>query len=553
MDSDERLTDLKKAYADIILNTAKESAARILVSERKALRFQHELNVTKEQALQMLLRLKLMVDSKASEAGVTYFSQQEKIEELKAQLQEAEDSMSKAKTTSVSQQKKIEELEAQLQEAEDIVKDLREELREVQAELERVRKNKLHHFDEYDTVNREPTLHEIKLSTSQSLESFTASDMKNLAFNQRNEVYKFYNVNENCIGNCYVGKPELLPSSSEENRLNTSSQSVIFPPPESRLESFAPSDMKNSVLNQRNDFRMGNSYVSKPDLPSIILRSKESEPYRNRRTQRIRAFEEKLMAGELAFSDKIDDVNHETGGREGEEGEEAICKTEEKIKSFRQKRRRVARYKKTKTASTKRLSNLAPKRDQTSDISCTVVNSVNNDAQSGGDLSSMAQRFSADTTDKGTPLGGTEVTESDAEFIKGVSVENTTNDGKALESGSAGVPSCGMDVEEVDMPVVNLETKPSGSSNGILNQPVTRRDRVIKYTFQRKRKKVSLSSSDVNASLENSILRKKEEENQDGLLGMEKSSSITDSTRDSRRVAQVARQLVSLSEKKWWQ
>ncbi|GMP33608.1 hypothetical protein CsSME_00006849 [Camellia sinensis var. sinensis] len=59
-----RLTDLKKAYADIILNTAKESAARILVSERKALRFQHELNVTKEQALQVLLRLKLMVDSK---------------------------------------------------------------------------------------------------------------------------------------------------------------------------------------------------------------------------------------------------------------------------------------------------------------------------------------------------------------------------------------------------------------------------------------------------------------------------------------------------------
>ncbi|XP_028052720.1 uncharacterized protein LOC114257150 isoform X1 [Camellia sinensis] len=521
MDSDERLTDLKKAYADIILNTAKESAARILVSERKALRFQHELNVTKEQALQVLLRLKLMVDSK----------------------------MSEAKTTSVSQQKKIEELEAQLQEAEDIVKDLREELREVQAELERVRKNKLHHFDEYDTINREPTLHEIKLSTSQSLESFAASDMKNLAFNQRNEVYKFYNVNENCIGNCYVGKPDLLPSSSEENRLNTSSQSVMFPPPESRLESFAPSDMKNSVLNQRNDFRMGNSYVSKPDLPSIILRSKESEPYRNRRTQRIRAFEEKLMAGELAFSDKIDDVNHETGGREGEE---AICKTEEKIKSFRQKRRRVARYKKTKTASTKRLSNLAPKKDQTSDISCTVVNSVNNDAQSGGDPSSMAQRFSADTTDKGTPLGGTEATESDTEFVKGVSVENTTNDDKALQSGSAGVPSCGMDVEEVDMPV-NLETKPSGSSNGILNQPVTRRDRVIKYTFQRKRKKVSLSSSDVNASLENSIMRKKEEENQDGLLETEKSSSITDSTRDSRRVAQVARQLVSLSEKKWWQ
>ncbi|KAL6997243.1 hypothetical protein U1Q18_007366 [Sarracenia purpurea var. burkii] len=64
MDVDERLTALKKAYADIILNTAKEAAARIMVSERKALRFQQELNVTKEHAIQMLLRLKQMMDSK---------------------------------------------------------------------------------------------------------------------------------------------------------------------------------------------------------------------------------------------------------------------------------------------------------------------------------------------------------------------------------------------------------------------------------------------------------------------------------------------------------
>lgn len=39
---------------------------------------------------------------------------------------------------SFSQQRKIEELEAQLEEAEDIVSDLTNELREVQAELERV-------------------------------------------------------------------------------------------------------------------------------------------------------------------------------------------------------------------------------------------------------------------------------------------------------------------------------------------------------------------------------------------------------------------------------
>lgn len=55
---------LKKAYADIILNTAKEAAARIMVSERKAMRYQRELFAAKENSLRMLLRLKEMLDTK---------------------------------------------------------------------------------------------------------------------------------------------------------------------------------------------------------------------------------------------------------------------------------------------------------------------------------------------------------------------------------------------------------------------------------------------------------------------------------------------------------
>lgn len=55
---------LKKAYAEIILNTAKEAAARTMASECKALRFHHDLRHTKDEALQMLLRFKHMIDSK---------------------------------------------------------------------------------------------------------------------------------------------------------------------------------------------------------------------------------------------------------------------------------------------------------------------------------------------------------------------------------------------------------------------------------------------------------------------------------------------------------
>ncbi|ONI19372.1 hypothetical protein PRUPE_3G275400 [Prunus persica] len=82
---------LKKAYAEIILNTAKEAAARVMASEHKALRFQHDLRSTKDESLRVLLRLKQMIDSKTSEAEITSSSQQRRIDELEAQLQEAED------------------------------------------------------------------------------------------------------------------------------------------------------------------------------------------------------------------------------------------------------------------------------------------------------------------------------------------------------------------------------------------------------------------------------------------------------------------------------
>ncbi|PSS07827.1 Myosin-2 heavy chain like [Actinidia chinensis var. chinensis] len=590
MDTEERLTSLKRAYADIILNTAKEAAARIMVSERKAVRFQQELNAAKEQALQMLLRLKQMMDSKVTEAEMRYLSQQRKIEELEGQLQGAKNTIREAEAMSLSQQEKIEELESQLQEAEDIVKDLREELREVQAELGSVR-NKNLRDSECDTAPQQKTTQENGLHVSQSivfpplasqLESFTTSDMKNSAVNQQNEVYKYYNANDY--------KPD-LPSKLEENRLNIS-QPVVFPPPESRLESFTASNMKISAVKQRNevykchtanDFRMGNSYVSKPDLPSIILRNKEPEPFRNRRTQRIRAFEEKLMAGELAFSETGDDVNYETSGKEDGDGEgiyktltcknDKICTSEkndvvqadsswhqvQKVKSFRRKRARATRYRRNKPPSSKYLSNQVRRRDQTSDISCREANSVNYNAQSCGDPFNMT-RSSADATDKGPLLKCTKVAASDTKLAEDESVWNTTNENQASidellsmrpVSGSAEDTICRMDVEKVDVPVVNSEAKTSDTPSGIPNQPVA--DRVIKYTFQRKRKKESLSSSDGNANFEESVLKKKTAEKQNDLLQMEKPSLMTESSRDSRRVAQVARQLISLSEKKWWQ
>ncbi|MFS7938913.1 hypothetical protein Hanom_Chr05g00445421 [Helianthus anomalus] len=112
MDADERFMALKKACVDIILNTEKEVAKRIMVSEWKVVPLEYELKVGKEDVAQMLMRVKQMMDCKISEAVVA----------------------------SCTREKKIEELDAQLQKVVDIVKDLKEELRSVESEVERFSK-----------------------------------------------------------------------------------------------------------------------------------------------------------------------------------------------------------------------------------------------------------------------------------------------------------------------------------------------------------------------------------------------------------------------------
>ena len=50
------------------------------------------------------------------------------------------------------------------------------------------------------------------------------------------------------------------------------------------------------------DFHLDNHYAENPDLAPIIMRSKEPELYRNRRTQRIRALERNLVNGKLPYA-----------------------------------------------------------------------------------------------------------------------------------------------------------------------------------------------------------------------------------------------------------
>nr|GEW18811.1 hypothetical protein [Tanacetum cinerariifolium] len=128
MNSDEKMNEVKKAYANMILNVTQEAAARVMVSERKAVRLEAEMKRSKDEAVFMLMRLKQMMDAKVSEAEMA----------------------------SQAQVKKIDELEAQLHEAEDIVEELREELSSVQRQLARaLQKEEVKHMVQVDDGRKE--------------------------------------------------------------------------------------------------------------------------------------------------------------------------------------------------------------------------------------------------------------------------------------------------------------------------------------------------------------------------------------------------------------
>ncbi|KAF2590305.1 hypothetical protein F2Q70_00040208 [Brassica cretica] len=139
-----RLTALKKAYADTILNTAKEAAARVMVSERRARGYQQELVAVRDEALRTCLRLKQMYDSKCF---VLFCCIESVIENGSCGM------VKEAEMMSLSKQQKIEELEAQLGEAEDIVGELRMELRESRYQLEKLTSIRQSNEEENKPIN----------------------------------------------------------------------------------------------------------------------------------------------------------------------------------------------------------------------------------------------------------------------------------------------------------------------------------------------------------------------------------------------------------------
>ncbi|KAL5813974.1 hypothetical protein ACOSQ4_024615 [Xanthoceras sorbifolium] len=517
MSDSEKLMALKKAYADIILNTAKEAAARIMVSERKAIRYQRELFTAKEDALHMLLRLKQMLDAKVNEAQVT----------------------------SLCQQQKIEELEAQLGEAEDIVRDLRAELREAQEELENATKSQMRLMNEQNSND------DIAAPVTTSQENI-------------------HNTSEIMVSSLPDAPSELVTTSDADLTLNGANDS--------------------NKCHSENGSHKDSCYFCNSDFASIVMRRKEPKLYRNGCTQRIRACERNLIDGNFSLPEQIDDVKN---GMSIGEDEEDVCKnldpqpdemcgvennpSEAKmmqedsnsisvVNSFCRKRKRRRRR--------RRMPDKVIKTTQESDLSCpgiftiAVSDNVQEDSKFSEDKAEKDPEYPSvleqpsDTTKMVLQSGCKEVTGSDLEFVNACTVQTTTNNDKLLidtleltrqESGcaqSSEVPACKTDLETANVSLVTSDAKSSTFAGLLPTQSLN--DKFIKYTFQRKRKKELMSSTDGDSSVDESIMKRKMEAKQNDFFESQNSSLVTESSRDSRRLVQVARQLISLSEKKLW-
>ncbi|EOA25190.1 hypothetical protein CARUB_v10018501mg, partial [Capsella rubella] len=264
---------LKKAYADMILNTAKESSARVMVSDRRTARFHYDLCGTKDEALRLLVRLKQMIAAKTIEAEIT----------------------------SSNQQTKIDVLEVQLQEAEDIITDLRSELRWVRDKLKKAK----------NVVNKEQET--ISAQKIADLEVVVGSvhPNKDISGSLPNQISLH---DDECGGNGTVSAPQVIVS------LHTNQED---------------GDMSDSLLNQSSlfDDECGNVGMQFDRLCVETLKACESgldanirsqklELSRTGCTQRIHALETKTSSAneeERHTADKDSEKNlssgHETGTR----------------------------------------------------------------------------------------------------------------------------------------------------------------------------------------------------------------------------------------------
>ncbi|KAF5188158.1 hypothetical protein FRX31_022254 [Thalictrum thalictroides] len=499
-EADKKMEALKKAYADIIFNTTKEATAKIMVVERRAYQCHKEMYEAKEEALNMLVRFKTMMDDKITQAEMISFNQRIKIEEL----------------------------EVQLQKAEHVANGLRAELKEVKEELEELKNNRVQPLDKHNVkrgaASNKDGSQEIECSPLDS----GPGPLSSSHLHQRHTTF------DHCS------------SESENVSMRTGLQS-------------------NSPEEQ---------YAGNPDIPSIKRGSKGPQVFRSSCPQRIRAFRRKRIDGKSAppvhkdsqsssKKNKVDNMclmkkNNSTllgqlhKSNNWDKGQDLMfSRVPCRKRGIRSRRSRITLCTDQKLPVENTLSRCQTYPCVDKDSSMEIDEAEHN--------ASVSPLTPVNTANTDTSLGPVVDVQIDAKVTKANSIENAVNGGTVLKDRSnrttqedhvvntSEFPELLLNLNKVKVPVKNSDTKDDENCE-MKNLAITQTldDKFLKY--QRKRKRVSLSSPDGSTSLEDNITKKRPNEMQRNVPEPQKSSLPLESSRDDRRLMLVARQLISLKE-----
>ncbi|KAJ4837373.1 hypothetical protein Tsubulata_036978 [Turnera subulata] len=604
MADSERMVALKKAYAEIILNTAREAASRVMESEKKASRAEQDLCRTKDEGLRLLVRLKQMLDAKTIESEIK----------------------------SSNQKSKIDVLEAQLQEAESVILDLREELKWARDKLEKARNNQFQPENEdkdlsWKNATTEPSI------LPPDLGHQTRSETNEGLLDQINFAGKCWGTTEQAekssVSHCvnYSSAHTGLASMNTRNKdvlfCGNGSRNRLCAPEEKPLSvKLSPSDYQhslrsNSMIASTSDERKctissttsreAEKNLSGEELrkhvnlcsarernsrelyqpPSILSRcrkySKDSDSHSkpflkadnvdvkrssNELDQTLRdkssGIINDMMSAHKEKKPRTEQIGNALSPSFTAPGQHARicqpfsllnrCKTYSfllhgSVKSNEEQTKINGNQVKLKplTRLDPGLTLIKGGADPIADVmsSAEALNSCNseqNPAETGMELPDKVEKQELDakansTTPCCTSNNEVESMELVSSSSKDVKVSDET---MVSEETMVNVPLVYSDLE-----YIKASTKPIVAPSEADNNDS------LKYTFNRKRKKEALSSIDQNIILEESRAKRKTEGKRNDSSKALKSCLIKESSRDSRRLAQVARQLVSLSGKRW--
>ncbi|XP_027359306.1 uncharacterized protein LOC113867975 [Abrus precatorius] len=388
---------------------------------------------------------------------------------------------------SSKQQDKIEELEAQLNEAEDVITDLRAELKHVRLELDKTRNSKVH------PLNGQTVKHVASFQESAKPETSGLSSNKELecmeSFDVKNKLLAVNVLDDKCCN-----------SKDQTEQLGISN-----------LEDY---------------------YGHDSDFTSIIMRTKEAELCRNGFTQRIRALEGNLLDEKLLKQDVHNQHSGKTLGLIAKDSDGQVAKfsaltekTEIKkcVKRHKIPKQKVFSHYRSFFHSCKMH---VKENCKSNKGACSLLPSIKPSAISKWKRRNRRQRHLGMKSSvlRSCKLSFilTGVTESVQAVIKFELVEKAIekdNELLNLESAVQNLTGSGsnMKVEVIDVPSTNTDLEDIKAFEENDGSPGQVGDsRILKYTFQRKRKKESLGNTDQNIDSEKSTAKRRVEEKQNG-------------------------------------